>query len=197
MASLLGRLGNDMGVGNGSIAEVVVVGSWGSSSMGISQGWGSNWSSNWSVVVSHSRGGNSNGGGHSDGLLVDVGLGSNLDINVRLGSDVSVHIGLSGDVLMDVGLGGDVLVNVGLSGDLLMDIRLGGDLGIDVGLSGDVLVDLGLGSGVEVGVGYRWVDSSVNSGQRGSSVSHGLGSDGGGVAISIGGSSVASGVASI
>merc|ERR1712020_550145 len=49
--------------------------------------------SNWSVVVSQSRGSNwsSNGGGHGDGLLVDVGLSSNLDINVRLGGDVSVH----------------------------------------------------------------------------------------------------------
>merc|ERR1712072_728185 len=88
---------------------------------------------------------------------------------------------------MDIRLGGDLGIDVGLSGDLLVNVRL----------SGDVLVDVGLGSGVEVGVGYRWVDSSVNSGQRGSSVSHALGSDGGGVAISIGGSSVASGVASI
>merc|ERR1719479_630320 len=133
--------------------------------------------SNWGVVVSHSGSSNSNGGGHSDGLLVDVGLGSNLDINVRLGSDVSVNVGLGSDVLMDVRLGSDLLVNVGLSGDVLMD----------VGLSG----------GVEVGVGYRWVDSGVNSGDRGSSVSHGLGSQGGGVAISIGGSSIASRVASI
>ena len=34
----------------------------------------------------------------------------------------------------------------------------------------------------EVGVGYRGVDSSVNSGHRGSSVSDGLGGDRGGVA---------------
>merc|ERR1719499_2975390 len=48
--------------------------------------------SNWSVVVSQSRSSNwssnCNGGGHGDGLLVDVGLSSNLDINVRLGGDV-------------------------------------------------------------------------------------------------------------
>jgi len=58
-------------------------------------------------------------------------------------------------------------------------------------------VDVGLGSGVEVGVSYRGVDSSVNSGKGGGSVGHGLGSHGGGVAISIGGSSIASRVASI
>ena len=46
----------------------------------VSQSGGSNWSSNWGVVVSHSGSSNSNGGGHSDGLLVDVGLGSDLDI---------------------------------------------------------------------------------------------------------------------
>merc|ERR1712186_82766 len=97
-------LGNDLGVGNGGIPEVVVVGSWGSSivvssnwSSGIvvgsnggsnvSQSRGSNRGSHGSVVVSH--GGSNHGGGNSDGLLVDVGLGSNLDINVRLGSDVS------------------------------------------------------------------------------------------------------------
>merc|ERR1711981_1394461 len=44
----------------------------------VSQSRGSNWSSNWGVVVSHSGSSNSHGGGHSDGLLVDVGLGSNL-----------------------------------------------------------------------------------------------------------------------
>merc|ERR1739848_965521 len=87
-------LGNDMGVGNGGIPEVVAVSSWGSSIV-VSSDWsggivvGSNWGSNWgsSVVVSQSRGshggvvvshgGGNHGGGNSDGLLVDVGLGSN------------------------------------------------------------------------------------------------------------------------
>jgi len=58
-------------------------------------------------------------------------------------------------------------------------------------------VQVSLSSGVEVGVGYRWVDSSVNSSQWGVSVGNGLGSQGGGVAIRIGGSSIASGVASV
>merc|ERR1719411_1611150 len=67
-----------------------------------------------------------------------------------------------------------------------MDVGLSGDLGIHIRLGGDVLMDVRFGSRVEVCIGYGGIDSSVNSGHRGSSVSNGLGSHGGGVAISIG-----------
>merc|ERR1719330_1569390 len=105
------------------------------------------------------------GSGNGDGLLVDVSLRGNLDIDV----------GLSGDLLMGVSLGRDLLVDVGLSGDLLVDVGLSLDLSINVSLSGDVLVDVGLSSGVEVGVGDRWVvggsiNSSVDSGEGSVSV---------------------------
>merc|ERR1711981_1279337 len=91
----LGSLGNNVGVGHGSVSEVVVVSSWGSSIV-VGSNWGSNLGGNWgivvgshggsnwggSIVVSSSGGGGDDGGGNSDGLLVNVGLGGHLDIYV-------------------------------------------------------------------------------------------------------------------
>jgi hypothetical protein len=211
----LGSLGNNLGVGNGSIAEVVVV-SWGSSIV-VSSDWGSNGGSNLVVVsqsgsrgsgsVSNGGGRGNDGGGNSDGLLVDVGLSGDLDINVWLWGnflmdilfswDLLMDICLGSDILMDICLGSDILVDILFSWDLLVDVRDGVNLGIHIFLSGDILMDVGDGSRVEVSIGYGGVDSSVNSGHWGSSVGDGLGSHRGSVAISIRGSSIASWVASI
>merc|ERR1719367_1891975 len=98
-----------------------------------------------------------------------------------------MHVWLGSNILMQVGVRGDLLMHIFFSGNLLMQVRLGSDLGIDIWD----------GSRVEVSIGYRGVDSSVNSGQGCGSVSHRLGSHGGSVAISIRGSSIASGKASI
>merc|ERR1719219_1652292 len=50
----------------------------------VSNGWSSNWSSNWGVVVSHSGSSNSNGGGHSDGLL-------DVRVHVRQSREMGYH----------------------------------------------------------------------------------------------------------
>jgi hypothetical protein len=116
-------------------------------------------------------------GSNSDGLLVNVWLGGDLDINIRLRWDLLVNIRFGRDLNINIRLRCDLLMHIRLSFDLDINIRLRWDLLVDIRLRWDLDINIGLGCGVEVSVGHRGViggtiDSSIDGGGR----NHGGGS---------------------
>merc|ERR1719480_180123 len=111
---------------------------------------------NWGSSIGGHRGGN------SSGLLVDIGLSRDLDINV----------GLGGDLLMDVGLSRDLDINVGLSSRVGVGV---GHRGV-IGGSIDSSIDSGGG-----GISGNWGGSIGTRGTHNSAI--GIGSGGSGIAI--------------
>jgi hypothetical protein len=103
-----------------------------------------------------SMGQRSSGVGSRGVVVCGNGSGGNLQrllVNVGLGRDLDIHVGLSGDLDINIGLSRKLLVDIGLSLHLRIYIRLSRDLHMDVGLSQGLLVEVGLGQGIGVGVG--------------------------------------------
>jgi hypothetical protein len=162
-----------------------------SSSIGTVEGQRSSGVGHGVSVVGDSRGGGigsvsvvgSSNMGDGDRLLVEVGLGRDLDIDVGLGRNLDINIGLGSNLLMNVGLSSNLNVDVGLSSDLLVNVGLGSDLNVNVGLGGDLDINVGLSERVEVGIGLRGivmpsVDTTVGRSRGGESVSVSVSSQG-------------------
>merc|ERR1712001_55100 len=131
----------------------------------------------------------SNGGSNGSngkGLLVDVGLSGDLDINVGLGRDLLVDVGLGRDLDINVGLSGGVEVGVGNGRIVVSSIHssVGNSRGSSDDGAGSVVDSPGVASGSSVAVASvssgvsistsRQNDSSVGHGQTGKGGNEGL-----------------------